>query len=304
MEDEKLSNDHLMILTDTGLATKVQIEQVISDVLHQVNISTNFYINVVKKKDTPCGYAYVWIDDKKAFDLLIQFKDNGYIMMNRLIEIPNPEYVVNSDESDDTKFTDPTDFINKSLKTSWADIKALVSPTIKQITQVEIYLPVIHYTYDQIKTAMSEDEDWLNKPIIISIDKALIRDFRNNIGKNYDDEYLERRIHNKWIATGISHEITFDSLYNILRCYVSNPNKKGKVGKPGQEIWKPYPLINFYNTKDGKRNVYVTFDSDSTDGLFALAMSKQLRVKVNGKKYIVYFNHQLINDGKKGMYKK
>ena len=58
-----------------------------------------------------------------------------------------------------------------------------------------------------------------------------------------------------------------------------------------------YPHINIVKTKDkqGKsaHRVYVTFDPNSTDGIFGIHMYKQMKVSHNNHEHVLYFHHQL-----------
>ncbi|HLX52934.1 MAG TPA: hypothetical protein VKR58_03285 [Aquella sp.] len=289
---DRISNDHLLMV-QSGFADDTQIYSVLSDVLIRSELFSDIYVNVVYIKGNPCKYAYVWVKNKEAFEFLVGFGDKGYNHMKKMVEIPNPEFLNKKEES----FSDPQAYFDHILKTSgkksW-DEDEDIPPTIKVIQDgIKIVLKSIVYTSDQIKTIHEYDPDWEPEPLVLEMAKAHFRDYRLNTPENASsgDEH-DAYIHNKWIARGIPEGVGYDSILNILQKYVSNPQARGRCVIKGVEKTLRYPHVTTAKSKGGQTCAYVTFDPDSADGIFALAMCRQMKIEKNGIMHTLYFTYQ------------
>lgn len=285
-EKIKISNSHLIYST-TGYANEEQIYNVISKALKKAGLESKIYINLLYIKGKTCQCGYIWVDDAAAFNMLTKFSNNQTIQYTKTVKTLN-----NSDSSNETSES-PTVKSSSTFndKINWADctddddVPSDKGYTLKKI-DMDVTLDPIIYTNEQINKVSIYDTDFINEPYYISLDAALIEDVRT-IGP---DESNRKPVHNVWVANNIPDFVTPHILLKYLQQYVTDRNVKSNFRIDNKELLLPYPHIRIQK-KAAKSSVYITFNPNSTDGMFALKMCRQLKIDSGNKSATLYFNH-------------
>tara|TARA_R100000750_G_C2325572_1_gene88020 strand:+ start:102 stop:890 length:789 start_codon:yes stop_codon:yes gene_type:complete len=106
-----------------------------------------------------------------------------------------------------------------------------------------------------------------NKYILPKIDPCILR-----AKKNID--------YSKLICNRAPLDITKNDVKNIFSFFVKNPN----------DLNNGYPIIKI-ESKDNYSLLEVSFNPETNDGMFALIMTKKIKLNYKDKNYTLLFNH-------------
>ncbi|GAG28565.1 unnamed protein product, partial [marine sediment metagenome] len=118
------------------------------------------------------------------------------------------------------------------------------------------------------------------------------------ISRAYVKDPPQGKLKYKLCARRVPSWIPIDAFKYIFTPYVSDINKKGCIVIHRKKSYDTYPLVNFIDTKDKSRMVFITFDSSTRDALFALLMTKKTRIvhpNDHTKKCEIIFTHAFDN---------
>jgi len=289
MDTGKISNKRL-IYAATSFATEDQIYQAITKAFTKANIIADCYINVLLNKGKMCKCAYVWVTSDQAFDFLIGI-EHGIAHVKRVTPVSNPNYGKLKLKTSSNSWADDDD------DNGVDDCK-----TINVLRDIDIPLDKVEYTEEQIKNIKTEIPTYNTEPFYIKFSRATVEDIRpkSMLGKSTTDESesesseddsVDRKIHNVWIAKNIPQFVNFQMILDKLKRFVSDTNARGTFRIGDKEKYVTYPHVNIKKNYDNTRRVYITFNPDSTDGIFALYMCRQVKLDHNGQKGILYFDH-------------
>jgi hypothetical protein len=186
---------------------------------------------------------------------------------------------------------------------------------VKSVFQdVPYQLDKIQYTDNQVKWIQEKYPNDSVEPFYIAFNKGSVYDIRppdmirdltkstNSInsvstsgGSGSDSEESGSNepelYYNKWIGYNVPDFVDFKMIQEALKKYVTDPTAKGKLNKFNGVEYVKYPHINIKTQKNGNKSVYVTWNPNSTDGMFALAMCRQVKFQKADKSGVIRFNH-------------
>jgi len=221
-----------------------------------------FRVNlIVDKEGKYFGFGYIRVSDPKIYWMVLGRNPDG---TERIEEYPDPDW------------KPPTNKPEKSENKSWFEMveeeEAYIQPTIKKILPSLIPIPGYEYDEEQIEhlKELANDEN-------IEIPKIGYFEISRAYATDSGPGTLKHRL----CARNVPDWIPPEAFKAIFSFYVSE-NKKGTTKIGNKETVDNYPIINFMDTKNGSRIVFVTFDIATKDALFALLMTKKTRI-VNPK---------------------
>lgn len=279
----RYTNLHLLYI-QTGYTNHEQIKSALQQTLHKVQkelkykIHTRFRINVVTKDNSKTmGYAYLWVTNPEFYHILLGNNPDG---SSRIKIINDPDWQEGS-QSD-------IDRIKETMQTTtnWADIDDLSQqldsltnrPTIEIKLPPIVVLPRIFYTDEQYQNILQDNylNIYLNNDSIPPkfIDITIEQGYINNVRNGYTPYILQCCNTPEWI--------TIKMLKQIFIPYVTNPNTEVIRRICGKRVKGTYPLVHINNN----RKAFITFDSNTQDASFALAMCMKLPLVNNTTKEI------------------
>jgi hypothetical protein len=295
--------DEHTIYCDTAVATEKQLadafRQAILDaakVLGEKN-TCKFKVNLlVDKEGKYFGFGYVRVSDPRVYWMLLGRNPDG---SERVEEYPDPNWLPPTDPNTNLSVEE---IIERNKNKTWAELAAeedkYIQPIIKKQLPPLITLQGYEYDEEQRKhlrqLALEEEREH-------SKDKGKLNEIPTHgyfaIQRGYALDAPEGYFKNKICARNVPDWIPLEAFKSIFSFYVSGESKNKKVLVHGKE--ETYPLVNFFSSKKGGKIVFVTFDPNSKDAIFALLMTKKTNIvhpQDPTKKTTLIFMHAFENN--------
>jgi len=271
------------IYCDSGVATESQISECLKQSIKEaekiLGYKTNckFKVNLIVGKDGEYfGFGYVRVSDPKIYWMLLGRNPDG---TERIEEFPDPNWTPPKNKNEGLSYDE---ILEKNYKKSWIDLveeeDAYIQPIITKVLPPLLTIPGYEYDAEQIEhlkeLAREKGEKNLEIPKIGCFE--ISRGYATDPGPGM----LKYRI----CARNVPDWIPLEAFKTIFSFYVSEESKvkKGSVRVGNKEIVDTYPIVNFVESKNGTKIIFVTFDNSTRDALFALLMTKKTRI-VNPK---------------------
>ena len=255
-------------------------------------LECQFKVNLIVDKDgNYYGFGYIRVSNPEVYWMLLGKNPDG---TERCLEYLDPNWIPPLPLSESER---EIDYINTNL--SWAELVAeeekYIHPYIRE--ELEPLMKLAGYTYNReqkehlYQIALKEGK---NIEVIPEMGYFEIsRAYCHNVDINKSSNKLCARYVPDWIP-----EIVFK---NIFRHYASDPNKQVNVHDEDNIITDTYPLISSMQGKKQGRLVFVTYDPEEQDGLFALLMTRKVKIqhpKNKELKCTLVFDHAYDNKNK------
>jgi hypothetical protein len=292
-EMEKHYDEHSLYI-DSGVATEAQVSKCLKEAIEkgeEILGSKNtckFKVNLIVNKDGEYfGFGYIRVSDPKIYWMLLGRNPDG---SERIEEYPDPNWSPPKRE-----ILTPDQIIEKSKRKTWIEQveeeDAFIQPMIKKQLPPLIAIPGYKYDVEQRKHLKElAEENGTN------VEVPLLGHFE--ISRGYATDTQLGMLKNRICARNVPDWIPIEAFKSIFSFYVSDKNKKIKEANGNEET---YPIVNFVDSNKG-RIVFVTFDPQTKDAIFALLMTKKLRIahpKDSKKKTTLVFMHAYDNSKKK-----
>lgn len=273
-----IKENHLDLSNETEL-TIAENNSIISQKLSEmgyeppkVDLPCNIKVNlIVNKNGEYYGFGYVRVSDERVYWMLLGRNPDG---SERTREYPDPKWVPpsskNTFEQDQEKFTEM----------SWYEIAQEEDKYVQPIIREDLgpLMTIPGYTYDEKQykhlqdVAMRNGKDPEMVPTMGYFEFS--RAYSRDVEKGKEAHILCARQIPDWIPP-----IAFKSIFSI---YVSDQNapipKNTNYGDI-EELRDSYPIVTIINSKkESGRTVLITFDSSTKDAIFALLMTRKVRI--------------------------
>ena len=145
----------------------------------------------------------------------------------------------------------------------------MIQPKIKRNLQSLVTIP--GYSYDKEQLDHLKDLDNENE---------IPQTGYFEISRAYATEPSKDMIRNRLCSRNVPSWIPVEGFKAIFSSYVSKESKDKEVTiRVGNKTVKDkYPVVNFVDSKNGSKIVFITFDPNTKDALFALLMTKKTRI--------------------------
>lgn len=274
-------HDEHTLYVESGVATEAQVSECLAGAIEQAdkvlgyNTKCKFKVNLIVGSDGKYfGFGYIRVSDSKIYWMLLGRNPDG---SERFREYLDPNW------------TPPETPVKSGEDKSWIDIieeqDSLIQPKIKEELPPLITIPGYNYDEEQIKH-LKELEETEDVPQIGYFE----------ISRAYATEPDKTMIKNRICSRKVPDWIPVEAFKSIFSAYISDNEEK--------DI---YPSVNFVESKNGGRIVFITFNPNTNDALFALLMTKKTRIKNpanKNQKTTLIFMHAYDNNKKKSNYKK
>lgn len=255
----------------TDLANRQQVDESFRKAINEASrilkrdIPCHYRVNLVTKRDgTTCGFAFVWVTNPEVYHILTGKNPDG---TERFEKRPDPDW-----KPPEKKVEDPL-----KMPACWADLdmEDPEPPTIKVQLPPIVTLPPFEYNKEQFEIAKNKkiEEEKDNK----DFDKDTFEFEKIGTFEAKASFVLPSRL-----------EETYSS--NVLRAEVRADWITQKII---EDYFRPYGWnrVSMSKPRDQKRAVYVTFNDDSTDAMFALQMTKKTVISDGRRSAVLIFNH-------------
>lgn len=262
--------DENTLCIETGVATPAQLSDCLKKAILNAekilgrNTKCRFKINLlVSKEGAYFGYGFVWVSSTEIYWMLLGKNPDG---SERVEEYLDPNWKA-----------PPTSVDKTSNTKNWIEIveeeDAHIQPTLKRILPPLIQFPGYEYDEEQI-SHLKELQGKTEVPKMGYFE----------ISRGYALDAPPGTLRHRICARKVPDWIPVEAFKSIFSFRV----------KEGSE----YPKINFVNSKNGGRIVFINFDPNTKDALFTLLMTKKT-VIVNPKnpkqKCTLVFSHAFDN---------
>lgn len=280
---QKYYDEHT-IYCDTSVATEKQLAECIKKAIIDATqilgekTTCKFKVNLlVNKEGKYFGFGYVRVSDSRVYWMLLGRNPDG---TERVEQYPDPNWTPPPDPNEGLT---QEEIIEKNRNKSWAQLAEeedkYIQPMIKNPLPPLVTIPGYEYDEEQRKhlKKLGLEE---NPEEDIEIPKYGYF----AIQRGYASDAPPGTVRHKICARNVPDWIPKEAFKSIFSFYTSEESKKKKVKnivktKDGlKEIEDSYPLVNFINSKNGARIVFVTFDPATKDALFALLMTKKTHI--------------------------
>jgi hypothetical protein len=286
--DVQFTNNNTIYL-DSGVATEDQLRDVIDKSLLRVEAKMNKKfpgmkkINVVMRNNKPVGYTYVWFTNSDIYFMLLGKNPDG---SERVEYIDDPTW---------TKPDEPFENVSFSPSKNWADLceeeERYICPKIKKQLAPLMTLDPIEYVGNQRDQTVQLEIDkriraktWQEGDIVSVPDRICL--VISPAYVSYKSEEDREYQHDTVCATDIPDWINVKDIKNLFIPFTTDPIRKVRHTVKGVSVEDTYPFVSIPPNK-GKRKVYVQFDRDTHDALFALQMVRKVdfsKTLINGKR--------------------
>ena len=230
----------------------------------QVEIKCNIKVNlIVNKNGEYYGFGYVRVSDERVYWMLLGRNPDG---SERVIEYPDPNWVppstTNTFEEDQEKFTEM----------SWYEIAQEEDKHIQPIIREDLgpLMVIPGYEYDEKQyqhlqeVAVKTGKDPSKVPTMGYFEFS--RAYSRDVEKGKEPNVLCARQIPDWIP-----QVAFKNIFSIYTTTGDN------TGVNNSE--ESYPVITMINSKkEAGRTVLITFDPSTKDAIFALLMTRKVRI--------------------------
>jgi hypothetical protein len=227
------------------------------------------------------GFCYVFVSNDEVYWMLLGRNPDGG---ERVLEYLDPEWIPPLPRSEKEPERVITDWYEMTLEED-----KYIHPTIRESLEPLLIVPGYKYDKKQLThlqtIAIQDNEDPLEVPNMGYFE----------ISRAYSKDVPCDKMRNVLCARRVPNWITKDMLKEIFKRYATT----GKVTADGDS----YPLISLVEGKTDNNNiVFVTYDSESTDAIFALLMTRKI-IKKHPKnpniKAMLIFDHAFENNKRK-----
>ncbi len=226
----------------------------------QVEIKCNIKVNlIVNKNGEYYGFGYVRVSDERVYWMLLGRNPDG---SERVIEYPDPNWAppstTNTFEEDQEKFTEM----------SWYEIAQEedkhIQPIIREDLGPLMVIPGYEYDAKQYQhlqeVALKTGKDPSKVPTMGYFEFS--RAYSRDVEKGKEANVLCARQIPDWIPL-----VAFKNIFSIYTTSTSMNSEES------------YPIITMINSKkEAGRTVLVTFDPATKDAIFALLMTRKVRI--------------------------
>lgn len=263
---------------DSGVASSSQISKclkiAIQDAEKVLGYETKcrYKINLlVNKEGEYFGYGYIWISSPKIY----------WMLLGR-----NPDGTERVEEYPDSNWTPPSkkegSFEPLQKGQNWIDIveeeDAFIQPMIKKILA-----PLVTFTgYSYNPEQMEHLKELKEKEGEINVEIPKIGYFE--ISRGYALDAPSGTLRNRLCARNVPNWIPVEAFKSIFSFYIKDD--------------KEYPTVNFVNSKNGGRIVFINFNPSTKDAIFTLLMTKKtiiMNPKNPKQKATLIFSHAFDN---------
>lgn len=289
---ERYYDEHTLYI-DSGVATEAQVSKCLKEAIEkgekllEENNKCRFKVNlIVDKEGKYYGFGYIRVSDPRIYWMLLGRNPDG---SERIEEYPDPNWSPPKRENLTVE-----EIIEKSKKKTWIEQveeeDAFIQPMIKK--QLPPLISISGYEYDD------EQRRHLKELGGEEVEVPLLGHFE--ISRAYATDTQTNMLKNRICARNVPDWIPLEAFKSIFSFYVSDKNKKGKIYMGNKEIEDTYPIVNFVDSNKG-RIVFITFDPQTKDALFALLMTRKVRIvhpKDPKKKVTLVYMHAFDNSNK------
>ena len=230
----------------------------------QVEINCNIKVNlIVNKNGEYYGFGYVRVSDERVYWMLLGRNPDG---SERVIEYPDPNWVPpstqNTFEEDQEKFTEM----------SWYEIAQEedkhIQPIIREDLGPLMVIPGYEYDAKQYQhlqeVAVKTGKDPSKVPTMGYFEFS--RAYSRDVEKGKEPNVLCARQVPDWIPS-----VAFKNIFSIYTTTTGTTS--------GNNSEERYPIVTLTNSKkEAGRTVLVTFDPATKDAIFALLMTRKVRI--------------------------
>lgn len=269
----KMEYNGNILYVRTGVAHKEQITDCFLRAIREVKEISGikekceFQVNLLMVNDSYCGVCYIWISDKRIFNILLGLDENGN---ERWGEIKDPNWKELTPE-EHTHYQNTDSFIEIDFYENWRKGPYKIGKLLPIVN-----IPGYRYTDEQRKYLETKMK---NVPELghFEIGNAVINDV-----KQFEcDNVL------------LTTKVTEDSIHHFLKTmftkYTTDPQKTAIIEFNGTTIRDTYPVI--CRTPDN--DVFIVFDPETSDAKKAILMTRKLKLtnKKTNMPFHLYFSH-------------
>jgi hypothetical protein len=277
---------------ESGVATQEQVaecmKKAIADAekILKVKNSCKFKVNlIVDKEGKYFGFGYIRVSNPKVYWMLLGKNPDG---SERVEEKLDPNWKMPENPNANLTFDE---ILEKNRNKTWYDIskeeEQFVQPKIKVVLPPLVTIPGFHYDKDQIahlKDLAREDAENENEEGEQEEGELTLKEVPDigyfEISRAYASDPEPGMLKNRLCARNVPDWIPVEAFKGIFSFYVSNESKKDKatIRVGNKEITDTYPIVNYVESKNGGRIVFITFDPNTKDAIFALLMTKKTHI--------------------------
>ncbi len=285
------------VFVESGVATMEQVslcmKRAIADAEKylRINNTCKFKVNlIVDKEGKYFGFGYIRVSDPRVYWMLLGKNPDG---TERIEEKLDASWTMPKNPNDGLTMEE---ILEKNKNKSWYDIgkeeDLYIQPKIKIVLPSLITIPGFSYDRDQIihlKELAIENESKAEVPKIGYFE----------ISRAYATDPEPGMLKHRLCARNVPDWIPVEAFKAIFSFYLSETKKESVSVRIGnKEVTDTYPIINFVDSKNGGRIVFVTFDPSTHDAIFALLMTKKTHIinpKNSKQKVTLIFTHAFDN---------
>jgi hypothetical protein len=266
--------DTYTVYVESGVATQEQVigcmKKAIGEAekILKVKDSCKFKVNLILDKEGKYfGFGYIRVSNPKIYWMLLGKNPDG---SERVEERVDPNWKMPTHPNEGLSIEQ---ILDKNKNKSWFDISKeddiFVQPKIKVVLPPLVTIPGFLYDKEQIahlkelqqeEQEEGQEQDEFEDPAIIEkkLQTVNLPDIPN-IG------YFE---------------IPVEAFKSIFSFFLSSESTKEKVSVRlgNKDIKDTYPIVNFVESKNAGKIVFVTFDPNTKDAIFALLMTKKTHI--------------------------
>ena len=307
--------DTYSVYVESGVATQEQVvncmKKAIADAekILKVKNSCKFKVNLILDKEGKYfGFGYIRVSDPRVYWMLLGKNPDG---SERVEEKLDPNWKMPS-HTHPNEGLSIEEIVEKNKDRSWFDISKeedlYVQPKIKVVLPPLVTIPGFLYDKEQIahlkelqrEEQEEEDEEFVDPAII----EKKLQDIPNigyfEISRAYASDPEPGMMKNRLCARKVPDWIPAEAFKAIFSFYVSHESTKEKVlvRVGNKNVEETYPIVNFVESKNAGKIVFITFDPNTKDALFALLMTKKTHItnpKNPNQKTTLIFMHAFDN---------
>jgi hypothetical protein len=292
--------DTYTVYVESGVATQEQVigcmKKAIGEAekILKVKDSCKFKVNLILDKEGKYfGFGYIRVSNPKIYWMLLGKNPDG---SERVEERVDPNWKMPTHPNEGLSIEQ---ILDKNKNKSWFDISKeddiFVQPKIKVVLPPLVTIPGFLYDKEQIahlkelqqeEQEEGQEEDELEDPAIIEkkLQTVNLPDIPNigyfEISRAYASDPDPGMMKNRLCARNVPDWIPIEAFKSIFSFFLSSESTKEKVSVRlgNKDIKDTYPIVNFVESKNAGKIVFVTFDPNTKDAIFALLMTKKTHI--------------------------
>ena len=291
MEQNVKYMDTYSVYVESGVATQEQVvgcmKKAIADAerILKVKNSCKFKVNLILDKEGKYfGFGYIRVSNPKIYWMLLGKNPDGSERVEERLD-SNWKMPVKANEGLSIE-----QILEKNKDRSWFDISKeedlYVQPKIKVVLPPLVTIPGFLYDKEQIahlqdlqrEEQEEEDEDF--DPAILEKKLKVPNIGYFEISRAYASDPEPGMMKNRLCARKVPDWIPAEAFKAIFSFYVSHESTKEKVlhRVGNRNVEDTYPIVNFVESKNAGKIVFITFDPNTKDAIFALLMTKKTHI--------------------------